>query len=237
MVNLLKVEHIDVFYDAIQVLWNVSLHVNDGEIITLLGSNGAGKTTLLLSIIGLIRPRSGLIKYLDQDISKLSTYEIINRGICYVPERRRLFPYLTVMENLELGAITKNGAAKKEENLRRVFELFPILKERKDQIAGTLSGGEQQMLAIGRGLMSAPKLLMLDEPSVGLAPKVLRLISDVIKEINKGGVTVLLVEQNAKLALGICDRAYIIENGRLVSEAEKESLMQYDYIKKFYLGR
>jgi len=234
--NLLKVNEIDVFYGAIQALFSVSLEVKKGEIVTLIGANGAGKSTLLKTISGLIRPRTGSIYFEDIDITKKSSMEIVKLGISHVPEGRRVFPEMTVLENLELGAYLRKDKQGIKEDLKKVFERFPRLYERKNQLAGTLSGGEQQMLAIGRALMSRPKLLLLDEPSMGLAPILVTEIFKIIKEINSQGTTILLIEQNAHMALSIADRAYVIETGRIVLSGEAKDIAANPEVKKAYLG-
>jgi len=233
---LLKVNEIDVFYGAIQALFSVSLEVKKGEIVTLIGANGAGKSTLLKTISGLIRPRTGSIYFEDIDITKKSSMEIVKLGISHVPEGRRVFPEMTVLENLELGAYLRKDKQGIKEDLKKVFERFPRLYERRDQLAGTLSGGEQQMLAIGRALMSRPKLLLLDEPSMGLAPILVTEIFKIIKEINSQGTTILLIEQNAHMALSIADRAYVIETGRIVLSGEAKDIAANPEVKKAYLG-
>ncbi|ABP67524.1 ABC transporter related protein [Caldicellulosiruptor saccharolyticus DSM 8903] len=233
---MLKVNEIDVFYGAIQALFSVSLEVKKGEIVTLIGANGAGKSTLLKTISGLIRPRTGSIYFEDIDITKKSSMEIVKLGISHVPEGRRVFPEMTVLENLELGAYLRKDKQGIKEDLKKVFERFPRLYERKNQLAGTLSGGEQQMLAIGRALMSRPKLLLLDEPSMGLAPILVTEIFKIIKEINSQGTTILLIEQNAHMALSIADRAYVIETGRIVLSGEAKDIAANPEVKKAYLG-
>ena len=233
---MLNVDKINVFYGDLQVLYDLSFKVDEGGITALVGSNGAGKTTTLKTISGLIKPRSGAIFYKNQRIDLLKPERIAELGIVHVPEGRLLFPNMSVLENLEMGAYTKRAREKKEENLEWVFQLFPILKERKKQLAGTLSGGEQQMLAIGRALMSSPELLMLDEPSLGLAPKIVLKIFEVIEEISKKGITILLVEQNVRYALTMARKAYVLENGRIVLEGRGEELVDNEYVKKAYLG-
>lgn len=233
---MLKVNEIDVFYGAIQALFSVSLEVKKGEIVTLIGANGAGKSTLLKTISGLIRPRSGTILFEDIDITKKSSMEIVKLGISHVPEGRRVFPEMTVLENLELGAFLRKDKQAIKKDLELVFERFPRLYERKNQLAGTLSGGEQQMLAIGRSLMSRPKLLLLDEPSMGLAPILVTEIFKIIKEINSQGTTILLIEQNANMALSIADRAYVIETGRIVLTGNAKDVASNPEVKKAYLG-
>jgi branched-chain amino acid transport system ATP-binding protein len=232
---MLKVNKIDVFYDALQVIWGVSLEVNEREIACIVGPNAAGKSTLLNTISGLLHPKSGSISFLGKRIDHLSPDKIVELGISLVPEGRRLFSEMTVLENLELGAYSKEARLKKDETLEWVFQLFPILKERKNQLARTLSGGESQMLAIARGLMSKPKLLMLDEPSLGLAPQLVLKLFDVIAEIKKG-LTILLVEQNAYEALKLADTAYLLENGKIKLRGTGKELMDDDYLKKAYLA-
>lgn len=234
---MLEIENIDVYYGAAQALEKVSLVVSKGEIVVIAGSNGAGKSTLLRTVSGLLRPRSGSIRFLGEPIQDLPPHEIVEKGISHVPEGRRLFPFMTVKENLELGCYNKEAMRKREETLEWVFALFPVLKEREKQLAGTLSGGEQQMLTIGRGLMSCPKLILLDEPSLGLAPVIVQQLFDVIaNQIRQKGITVLLVEQNVRSALRLADRAYIFEDGRIVLEGEGKMLLNNGYVKKAYLG-
>lgn len=233
---MLSVDEINVFYGDLQALWDVSFNVDKGDIVGIVGSNGAGKTTALRAISGLVRPRTGSIQFLGQDLARIPPHRIVELGVAHIPEGRRLFPVYSVMDNLKMGAYTRKQIEKKDETLEWVFELFPILKERRNQQAGTLSGGEQQMLAIGRGLMSRPKLLMLDEPSLGLAPKVVLALFDLITKINEGGITVLLVEQNVRHALQLADRAYVLETGRTVLEGKGEELMDNEHVKKAYLG-
>ncbi|MEM2252426.1 MAG: ABC transporter ATP-binding protein [Candidatus Bathyarchaeia archaeon] len=233
---MLNVESINVFYGGAQALYNVSLQVSKGEIVALVGSNGAGKTTTLKTIAGLLRPSSGNIYFLNKRITNLPPNIISEKGISLVPEGRRLFPFLTVQENLEVGAYKGEARKKLKDSLELVYQLFPRLKERRNQMAYTLSGGEQQMLAIGRALMSRPKLLMLDEPSLGLAPVVYRKIFDTLKEINIQGITILLVEQNVHMALKLANRAYVMENGRIVMEGESEKLFVNENLRKAYLG-
>jgi len=233
---LLTVHKISVFYGDIQALWEVSFHVREGEIVTLVGSNGAGKTTTLKTISGILPPASGTILFRGEDITRRPTHQIVEKGISLIPEGRRLFPRMSVLENLEMGAYPRRTRRKKNETLGQVFELFPILKERKTQLVGTLSGGEQQMVAIGRGLMALPRLLLIDEPSLGLAPLVVKELFHVIQEINRQGVTVLLVEQNIHQALKIAHRAYILETGRVTLEGKGEELLNHSYVKTAYLG-
>lgn len=235
---MLIVENLDAAYGDLQVLWSVSLNVQKGEFVSIIGSNGAGKTTLLKTISGMLMPKGGKIKFFDQDITLLEPHKRASLGIGHVMEGRRLFPYLTVEENLRMGAYLKEAWEKREETLELVFELFPRLKERRKQRAGTLSGGEQQMLAIGRALMLRPKLLLLDEPSLGIAPKLALSIFDVIKKINDyEGVTILLVEQNVHMALNLSKRSYVLENGKIVLEGSSEELLKNPHVKKAYLGR
>lgn len=231
---MLKVEGIDVYYGVIRALKEVSLTVNDGEIVTLIGANGAGKTTTLRTISGLIRPRKGSIIFDGHDLTKMAPDEIAGLGIFQVPEGRRVFGNLTVMENLLMGAYLRKDDISKD--LEFVFTLFPRLKEREKQKAGTLSGGEQQMLAISRAFMGKPRMMLLDEPSLGLAPLLVFNIFETIKEINKQGVTILLVEQNAYMALQIAHRAYVLETGRVVMEGTGEELLNNEAVKKAYLG-
>ena len=233
---LLKVSNIDVFYGDLQALWGVSFEVHEGEKVVIVGANGAGKTTTLKTISGLLRPRSGTIEFKGQRIDKLPPHKIVELGIAHVPEGRRIFPKMTVLENLEMGAYIKRAREKFDDTLEWVFSIFPRLKERKNQIAGTMSGGERQMLAIARGLMSRPDLLMLDEPSLGLAPKLVMKTFEVIKRIGEEGVTILLVEQNVKHALELADRGYVLETGRITLSGTSEELLSNDYVKKAYLG-
>lgn len=234
---MLEVDKVSASYGDLQVLWDVSLKVEEGELVVLLGPNGAGKTTLLKTIIGLLRPKSGSISFLGRRIDSLSPADIIKLGISIVPEGRRLFPHMTVKENLELGAYASKEARERiKDHLEFVYNLFPILKERENQLAGSFSGGEQQMLAIARALMTKPKLLMLDEPSLGLAPKVVLRVFDVIKKIKEEGITILLVEQNVRQALEIADRGYVLENGRIVLEGSSRDLLKEEHIRKTYLA-
>ncbi|MBD9009508.1 MAG: ABC transporter ATP-binding protein [Clostridiales bacterium] len=231
---MLKVDNINVYYGQIHTLKDVSLDVKQGEIVALIGANGAGKTTTLRTISGLLRSKTGSISFMDRDISQTPAHKLVSEGIAHVPEGRHVFLQMTVQENLEMGAYT-NGSYTKE-GIADVYERFPRLKHRKNQIAGTLSGGEQQMLAMGRALMSRPKLLMLDEPSMGLAPILVQQIFDIIKELHKAGTTILLVEQNAEMALEVADRAYVLESGRIKLSGTGLELAQSDEIKKAYLG-
>lgn len=233
---MLKIDDINVYYGAIHALKGISLEVDEGEIVTLIGANGAGKSTTLRTISGLLKPKTGAIDFQDQDIAGVPAHEIVKRGISQVPEGRRIFAEMTVMENLDLGAFTRKDKDGIAADLRHVFELFPRLEERRDQVAGTLSGGEQQMLAMGRALMSRPKLLLLDEPSMGLAPLLIREIFNIIVDINKSGTTVLLVEQNANMALSIASRAYVLETGRITLSGPAAELAASEEVKKAYLG-
>jgi len=231
---MLEVNSLNVSYGEIQVLWDVSLKVDKGEIVALLGSNGAGKTTLLKTIAGLLKPSSGSVNYLNERIDRLPPHKIVEKGVALVPEGRGLFPYMTVYENLLMGAYTQHKDNK--EVINWIYEIFPILKERKNQLASTLSGGEQQMLSIARSLMSNPKLLMLDEPSQGLGPKVVLKILDTVKLINERGVTIMLVEQSVPFALELANRVYVIENGRIVHSGRSEEIRSLEDVKKAYLG-
>ncbi|SNR86838.1 ABC transporter ATP-binding protein [Desulfurobacterium atlanticum] len=234
---MLEVKNINTFYGNIQALHNVSLTVNEGEIVTLIGANGAGKTTTLMSICGVVPPRSGEIIFNGEPIHGLPPHKIVAKGVVQVPEGRMIFPELTVMENLDMGAYLRNDKEGIKRDLEYVFELFPRLAERKNQLGGTLSGGEQQMLAISRALMARPKLLLLDEPSLGLAPLIIKQIFEIIVKINREHkTTILLVEQNAHQALKIADRAYVIENGRITMEDKAENLLNNEKVKQAYLG-
>lgn len=234
---MLKLNKIDVHYGSVQVLREVELEINQGEIVTLVGANGAGKSTILRTISGLIRPTRGSIHYFGESIEKVSVERIVNKGISHVPEGRQIFPGLTVFGNLEVAtSCWREGNECYDSELENVYGLFPQLKERKDQLGWSLSGGEQQMLAIGRGLMSRPRLLMLDEPSLGLAPKLVQSVFETILAINKQGTTILLVEQNAYAALQIANRGYVLENGRVVISGLAEELARNDKVKEAYLG-
>ena len=235
MEQILKVENINVYYGAIHAIKGVSFHVDEGEIVTLIGANGAGKSTTLQTISGLLRSRTGSIEFCGENISKLPPHKIVEKGLAQVPEGRRIFLQMSVQENLDMGAYTQSGAGVGE-NIERVFEQFPRLKERRRQIAGTLSGGEQQMLAIGRALMSRPKLLMLDEPSMGLAPILVEQIFEIIQSLHKSGTTRLLVEQNAQMALSVADRAYVMETGAISLSGTGRELAESDQVKKADLG-
>lgn len=233
---MLKIDNIDVYYGAIHALKGISLEVNQGEIVTLIGANGAGKSTTLRTISGLLKPKNGSITFMGQNIAGVRAHEIVKKGISQVPEGRRVFAEMTVMENLDLGAFVRKDKDGIQQDLKKVFELFPRLEERKNQLAGTLSGGEQQMLAMGRALMSRPKLLLLDEPSMGLAPLLIKEIFNIIVDINKSGTTVLLVEQNANMALSIANRAYVLETGRITLSGSAQELAASEDVRKAYLG-
>lgn len=236
MENMLKINDINVFYGAIHAIKGVSLEVNKGEIVTLIGANGAGKSTILRTISGLLKPKSGTIQFEGQEIAGLPAHEIVKTGISQVPEGRRIFAEMSVLENLELGAFTRKDKDGIKSDMDMVFDRFPRLKERISQLAGTLSGGEQQMLAMGRALMSRPRLLLLDEPSMGLAPLLIKEIFAIIQDINKTGTTVLLVEQNANMALSIAHRAYVLETGRITLKGDAKELAASDEVRKAYLG-
>ena len=231
---MLKVEDMHVYYGAIHAVKGVSFEVGEGEIVALIGANGAGKSTILKTISGLMHPRSGSITFMDQNIAHTDAYKLVKQGLAHVPEGRQIFLQMTVQENLEMGAFTQKEVSKEE--LDKVFELFPRLLERRKQIAGTLSGGEQQMLAMSRALMSKPKLMMLDEPSMGLAPILVDQIFSIIKELHAAGTTILLVEQNASKALEIADRAYVLETGNITLSGTGAELAQSDEVRKAYLG-
>ena len=233
---MLKIQDIHVYYGAIHAVKGVSFQVNQGEIVALIGANGAGKSTILKTISGLMHPRSGSITFMDQDITHTDAYKLVRHGLAHVPEGRRVFAQLSVLDNLKLGAFTRKDKEEIEETLIRVYKRFPRLEERKNQIAGTLSGGEQQMLAMGRALMSHPKIILMDEPSMGLSPIFVNEIFDIIQEVSQSGTTVLLVEQNAKKALSIADRGYVLETGRIVLEGDAKDLLNNDQVKKAYLG-
>ncbi|SUO89290.1 ABC transporter ATP-binding protein [Streptococcus uberis] len=233
---MLTVENLSINYGAIEAVKEVSFRVEEGEVVTLIGANGAGKTSILRSISGLVRPKSGRISFLGEDIHKSQARKIVAKGLSQVPEGRHVFAGLTVMENLEMGAFLKKDKADNQKTLKMIFDRFPRLEERKHQDAATLSGGEQQMLAMGRALMSKPKLLLLDEPSMGLAPIFIQEIFDIIQDIQKQGMTVLLIEQNANKALSIADRAYVLETGKVVLSGKGSELLASDQVKKAYLG-
>ncbi len=231
---MLKVENINVYYGSIHAIKDISFEVEQGEIVTLIGANGAGKSTTLQTVSGLLRSKTGSITFLDERIDHIPPHKLVAKGLAQVPEGRRVFLQMSVLENLQMGAFTSKGDTKAD--LENVFERFPRLKERKSQIAGTLSGGEQQMLAMGRALMSRPKLMMLDEPSMGLSPILVEQIFDIIKELHKAGTTILLVEQNAEMALQVANRAYVLESGRITLTGTGAELAASDQIKKAYLG-
>ena len=233
---MLEVKDLEVNYGVIKAIKGVSFEVNEGEVISLIGANGAGKTTILHAVSGLINKAAGSVTFEGKDITKLPAHKIVYMGMSHVPEGRRVFAQLTVLENLKLGAYTRKDKTEIEETLKKVYKSFPRLEERKNQLAGTLSGGEQQMLAMGRALMSHPRLILMDEPSMGLSPIFVNEIFNIIRDVNKDGVTVLLVEQNAKKALSIANRAYVLETGKIVKEGNAADLLNDESIKKAYLG-
>lgn len=233
---MLEIKSIDVFYGDVQVIWDVSFRVGEGEIVAMIGANGAGKSTTMRTISGILSPRRGEILFDGVAINKLEPYRLIEMGLAHVPEARRLFVEMTVEENLEMGSLRGEAKKKREDNKEFVFSLFPRLKERRRQQSGTLSGGEQQMLAIGRGLMSMPKLIMFDEPSLGLAPILVRDIFNIIKSIREQGKTVFIVEQNVRQTLAVADRAYVLENGRVSMEGTGQGLLHDEHVKHAYLG-
>ena len=233
---MLEVKDLEVYYGVIQAIKGISFHVDKGEIIALIGANGAGKTTTLHTVTGLISPKNGHVLFEGKDITKIPAHKIVSMGMAHVPEGRRVFAELSVYENLKMGAYTRKVKNEIEESLKNVYKRFPRLEERKNQMAGTLSGGEQQMLAMGRALMSKPKIILMDEPSMGLSPIMVNEIFDIIRSVSESGTTVLLVEQNAKKALSIADRAYVLETGKIVLEGKAKDLLEDDSIKKAYLG-
>ena len=233
---MLEIRDLEVYYGMIQAIKGISFDVNEGEVIALIGANGAGKTTTLHTITGLLSPKSGSILFEGKDITKIPGHKIVSRGMAHVPEGRRVFAQLSVLQNLRMGAYTRKDKNEIEDMLKQVYKRFPRLEERQNQMAGTLSGGEQQMLAMGRALMSHPKIILMDEPSMGLSPIFVNEIFDIIKKVSAGGTTVLLVEQNAKKALSIADRAYVLETGNIVLEGKASDLLNDDSIKKAYLG-
>ncbi len=235
MGTILKVDNINVYYGAIHAIKGISFEVNEGEIVTLIGANGAGKSTTLQTISGLLRSRTGSIEFNGENISHVPAHKLVYKGLAQVPEGRRIFLQMSVEENLEMGAFTQKNAGI-DADIESVYEQFPRLRERKKQIAGTLSGGEQQMLAMGRALMSHPKLLMLDEPSMGLAPILVEQIFDIIRQLHKNGTTILLVEQNAQMALSVADRAYVLETGKITLSGTGKELAESDEVRKAYLG-
>ena len=232
---MLKVQDINVYYGSIHAIKDVSFEVNQGEVVTLIGANGAGKSTILQTVSGLLRSKTGSIEFLGENLANVPAHKIVSRGLAHVPEGRRVFLQMTVEENLEMGAFTRPNR-EIDPGIEDVYERFPRLKERRKQIAGTLSGGEQQMLAMGRALMSKPQLLMLDEPSMGLAPLLVEQIFDIIRELHKAGTTILLVEQNAQMALSVADRGYVLETGKIVTTGTGAALLNDDAVKKAYLG-
>jgi branched-chain amino acid transport system ATP-binding protein len=233
---MLAINNIDTFYGKIQALWEVSLQIDEAEIVALVGANGAGKTTLLNTISGLLHPASGSIVFLDKRIDGLKSHAIVELGMSHIPEGRKLFPDMSVRENLEMGAYTKHVWKQKQETLDKVYQLFPILKQRQGQLASTLSGGEQQMVAIGRGLMSQPRMCIIDEPSSGLAPLLVEEIFHIIKGLRDQGIALFLIEQNVQQTLEISDRAYVLENGRVTLAGESKQLLKEELIRKAYLG-
>lgn len=233
---MLKLENVNAYYGTVHALRDINFHINEGEIAVLIGANGAGKTTTLKTISGILKPKTGKILFEGKDVNLCIAPDIVKLGISHVPEGRRIFPRMTVMENLEMGAYTRKDKAGITEDYDSIFSRFPILHERRNQLSGTLSGGEQQMLAMGRALMSRPKLLLLDEPSMGLAPLIVKEIFEIIKDINKSGTTILLVEQNANMALKCANRAYVIRTGSIEIEGTAEELLNDERIKKAYLG-
>lgn len=234
--SLLEVDKIDVFYDEVQALWEVSLQVNEGEVVCIIGANGAGKSTTLNTISGIIQSSTGHIRFREQNVENLPPEKIVDAGIVQIPEARRLFPFMTVEENLDMGAYNKRAQNHKAQTVKEVFDLFPVLQERSNQLARTLSGGEQQMVAIGRGLMAKPGLLMLDEPSLGLAPLLVKAVFEAIRQINEAGTTVLLVEQDVQHSLMLSHRGYVLENGRVVMEGSGQGLLEDPHVKTAYLG-
>jgi branched-chain amino acid transport system ATP-binding protein len=234
--TLLQVSHIDVFHGSFQALWDVSLEIKPGEIVAIIGANGSGKSTLLDTIMGLTHPAKGSIEFRGENISSLEPFRVVNLGISQVPEGRRVFPDLTVLENLVIGSYNRKARPKREQNLQRAYQLFPILKERESQLAKTLSGGEQQMLALGRGLMSDPRLILIDEMSLGLAPMLVNQMYRALREIRERGITILFVEQNVRKSLTEADRAYIMEAGRVVLSGDVAKLRQEERVKKAYFG-
>lgn len=233
---MLKIDNINVSYGQIRALQNVSLEVNENEIVALIGNNGAGKSTTQKSIVGLVCVNSGSITFQGKELTQMKTNKIVKEGVCLVPEGRRIFSTMTVRENLEMGAYLSKDKARFAENEARIYDMFPILKERYKQQGGTLSGGQQQMLAIGRGLMSNPKILLLDEPSLGLSPMNVEVVAETVVKIKEEGIPVLLVEQNAMMSLGICDRAYVLETGSIITQGTGKEMLENEEVKKAYLG-
>jgi len=234
--SFLSLDKVEVRYGDAIALFGISLEVREGEIVSIVGANGAGKSTTLKAISGLLKPRSGQILFAGKRLNEIPAYAIVDLGIIQIPEGRQLFPYMTTLENLELGSYTPEARKRAADSIHRVFELFPILLERKMQLAGTLSGGEQQMLAIGRGLMALPKLLMLDEPSLGLAPIMVKTIFEAVAKINQAGTTILLVEQDVKKSLSLAQKGYVMENGKITLQGEARALLENEHLKKAYLG-
>ena len=233
---MLEIKDLEVYYGMIQAIKGISFEVNEGEVIALIGANGAGKTTILHTISGLIAPKKGSITFEGQEITKIPAHKIVENGLAQVPEGRRVFPSLSVLQNLKLGAYTRKDKKEIDDTLKMIYERFPRLEERKNQPAGTLSGGEQQMLAMGRALMSKPRIILMDEPSMGLSPIFVNEIFDIIKQVSASGTTVLLVEQNAKKALSFADRGYVLESGKIVKEGKASDLLNDEAVKKAYLG-
>lgn len=233
---MLEIKDLEVYYGMIQAIKGISFEVNEGEVIALIGANGAGKTTILHTVTGLLQAQKGTVVFEGKDLTKIPAHKIVSMGMAHVPEGRRVFANLTVLQNLKMGAYTRKNKDEIEETLQTIYKRFPRLEERQNQLAGTLSGGEQQMLAMGRALMSHPKIILMDEPSMGLSPIFVNEIFDIIKSVSAGGTTVLLVEQNAKKALSIADRAYVLETGNIVLEGKADDLLHNDSIKKAYLG-
>ena len=233
---MLKIDKLNFSYDDLKVLWDIDLEVHEGEIVTVVGANGAGKSTTLKNISRLVKPNSGSITFKGTDLSRMEPHQVVEEGIVQVPEGRKIFPEMSVRENLRMGSYIASARKNREENIERVFTLFPRLREREKQLGGTMSGGEQQMLAIGRGLMANPKLLLMDEPSLGLSPLFVKNIFDIITEINRQGVTILLVEQNVYQSLRIANRAYVLETGRVVLTGTGADLLDNDHVKKAFLG-
>ena len=234
--SMLEVKNLEVYYGVIQAIKGISFHVEEGEVIALIGANGAGKTTTLQTITGMLNAKAGSIQFEGTELTKIPGHKIVSMGMAHVPEGRRVFAQLSVLENLKLGAYTRKDKTEIEESLKRVYKSFPRLEERKNQLAGTLSGGEQQMLAMGRALMSKPSIILMDEPSMGLSPIFVNEIFDIIKEVSESGTTVLLVEQNAKKALSIADRAYVLETGSITLEGKADDLLHDESVQKAYLG-
>lgn len=234
--SMLEVKDLEVYYGVIQAIKGISFHVEEGEVIALIGANGAGKTTTLQTITGMLNAQAGSIQFEGTELTKIPGHKIVSMGMAHVPEGRRVFAQLSVLENLKLGAYTRKDKTEIEESLKRVYKSFPRLEERKNQLAGTLSGGEQQMLAMGRALMSKPRIILMDEPSMGLSPIFVNEIFDIIKQVSASGTTVLLVEQNAKKALSIADRGYVLETGKIVKEGKASDLLNDEAVKKAYLG-